>query len=161
MAVESPIFQLVVIAAIIHYPRIKQLKQNADRLKPRLTVAMDGARRRFTLVQDLWDYLAMHISQSSLDSVVVEAEAGMVDSEQMECGCVQVVTVRSRLYGLETEFIGSTKTNATLYSTSGEPGSESACVVITPQSLAALRCGLAAKLGGTDDQRFIKHASLL
>src|SRR5258706_65010 len=43
--------------------------------------------------QNLPDHVAMHVRQSSIDSVVAEGQARMVDAEEVQDGGVEVVAV--------------------------------------------------------------------
>src|SRR5258708_30363198 len=101
----------------------------------------------------------MHVGQSALDAVLVEAELFVIEAEQMERGGVEIVAVARMLGGFEAQFVARAVAHAALDPAAREPRGERARIVVA--TLAALRCGLAAELTRADDQRRVEQTALL
>ena len=92
--------------------------------------------------------MPVHIRQPSLDSIVIESQPRVIDAQQMQCRCVQVVAVAWILDGLESEFIGCPVTDSAFDTAAGKPCRESAGVVVSAFSVTTLRGWLTTKLRG-------------
>ncbi len=94
---------------------------------------------------------------SALES---EGKFFVVDAEEVEDGCVEVVDVHGVLCGVESDFVGFAVGVAGLCSAADEDGGESVFVVVAAGAFGlgcsavgdALDHGGSAKLGGNDDE---------
>lgn len=102
----------------------------------------------------------MDIGQTSFDAVVVERQPRVIDTQQVECRCVQVVAVGGMLDGLVTKFIGCPVADSSFDSAAGKPCRESAGIVVSAPCSAALSGWLPTKLRRADDQRVVEHSLL-
>ncbi len=100
--------------------------------------------------------MPVNIGEAALHAVVVEAEFLVIEAEGVQGGGVEIVAIRRVLGGLVAEVVCAAVGGAPLGAASGHPGGEGSGVVIAP---LALRGGLAAKLGGADDECLVQHAS--
>lgn len=58
------------------------------------------------LGQDALNHLTMHVRQASLNSIVIEGQAGVVDPEQVEHGCVEIRPCHPLFDRLPSDLIG-------------------------------------------------------
>src|SRR5262245_39992989 len=98
--------------------------------------------------KDLTYHSAVHVGEAAVDAVVAERESLVVDAEQVQDGCVQVVAVRLLFGGSPGPIVAATLRDAAAHAGSGEPGDGCAAIVI------AARCPLrerhSTKLGAAD-----------
>ena len=92
--------------------------------------------------------MAVYIGEASFDAVVIEAELLVIDAEEVERRCVQIVTVSWVLLGSVTKRVCASVGGSPTDSATREPCGE--CTRVVVASLA-LGCGLSSELGGADD----------
>ena len=85
----------------------------------------------------------------------------MVEPEQVEQGCVQVVDVDAAFDHVEAELVGSTQGDARLDAAAGQPHGESVRVVVAAVVPAPLDHRRAAELATPDHQGVLEHPALL
>ena len=73
---------------------------------------------------------AMHIRQSSIDSVVAEGQAVMVDAQEVQDRGVQVVAVGLAFGGLPAPGVALAVSDSAFDSRAGQPGDGGAAVVV-------------------------------
>ncbi len=100
--------------------------------------------------------VAVYIGEAAFDAVVVEPELFVIDSEEVQCGGVEVVAVGWLFCGARAERVGASVGASASDSTPCHPCGERGCVVVSPFSL---RGWLASKLGGADDERAVEEAA--
>src|SRR2546426_34507 len=83
----------------------------------------------------------------------------VVQAQQRQHGCVEVIGVYLILNGMESNFVGCADGFAPFDPASCQPGGESIGIVVSP--LLALHHWSTAKLSHTDDERTLEKASLL
>ena len=74
----------------------------------------------------------VNIRQSEIASSVAERELFVIEAEEMEDGCVQIVDVNFVGDGLETKFVGRTMNHAAFDPAASEPHGKAIGVVIAP-----------------------------
>lgn len=105
----------------------------------------------------------MHIGQSPLDAVVIESEAAVVDSQEMQDGGMEVVPVNTLVDGFPADIVRAAVGHAATQSSPGEPHREPVLVVVpscSERARARLGKGCAAELGREQDQRVVQQATL-
>src|SRR5262245_34777308 len=80
--------------------------------------------------QNFFNHMPMHIRQSSINAIVTESEAGVIDTEQVKHGGVQVVAVGWMFYGAVGPFVAFAGGDAAADDAAGQPAREGVRVVI-------------------------------
>ena len=107
---------------------------------------------KFTfLCKDVSQDVPMDIRQASLHAIVVVTEAFMVDSEQMQDRCVEVVNGRYFIDGLVAKLIRGAVGEACFDARSSEPNGESLRVVVSA-ICPFLECGHASEFSDKRNQ---------
>jgi hypothetical protein len=101
------------------------------------------------LRQNLLDYFAVNVGQAVFAAVVEERELLVVQTQQVQDGCVQVVDVNGSFDGVEPELVRSADDLAALDAATGEPHAEAEGIVISTVTLFGLRG--ATELAAPDD----------
>ena len=81
----------------------------------------------------------------------------MVESHEVEDGCVHVVDVDAVLDGRQSKFVGGAVAESFLHTAAGHPGGVAVVVVVA--TLLTLRSGGAAKFTAPDDERLVEQAA--
>lgn len=102
--------------------------------------------------------MPVHIGESAINAVVVEAELFMIEAEQVQCRGVEIVAIGRVFSCFETEVVGAAIGGATLNAAAGHPGRESSGVVVAAFA-CALRGGLTSELAGANDERAVEQAA--
>src|SRR6266478_2496097 len=87
--------------------------RSAVAMMPKLT-GVSSKMQGTTSRQHLLDHMPMHIGKPALDAVVVEAQAFMVQAQQVQDRRVQVVDCRRRRDGAVAKFIRRAEAEAAL-----------------------------------------------
>ena len=105
----------------------------------------------------------MNIGQAEITSRVMVGERFMIQTQQGEDRCVQVVQVDLVLRRAQAKVVSRTITHATLHPTTGEPDSKAVGVVIParPFVVGTLNGRCATELPTTDHERVVQQAPLL
>ena len=94
------------------------------------------------------NYVAMHIGQSSLDSVVIVGEPLVIDSKQMQDGGVKVIDSHGVPGRLVREFVGLAEADSRLQPRAGHPrGEDVRMMVATESRTSGFRERCTAELG--------------
>src|SRR5947209_10540134 len=86
----------------------------------------------------------------------------MVQAEQLQDGCMQIVDVKRVLDCSETELVGAAQDLASFNAAASQPGGEPVRVVIAAGALvriAAVGDGCTAKLASPDHQGLVEQAA--
>ena len=75
----------------------------------------------------------------------------------MQSRGMELITVRNLVDSLEAEFIGCSISVSRFYSTTGQPGGESAAVVVAPPRGFPLGGRLSPELGSADDKGVLEQ----
>ncbi len=113
---------------------------------------LDGWRLGEDGVKDV----TVYIGEPAFDAVVVEAELFVIDSEEVQCGGVEVVAVGWFFSCARAERVGASVGASTSDSAACHPCGEGGCVVVSPFSL---RGWLASELGGADHEGAVEEAA--
>lgn len=104
--------------------------------------------------------MPMHIGETALNSIMLEGQGFMVQTKEMEDGCVKVVDGKNVFHSFASEFIGAAVTHPAFHPGPGEPAGEAIGIMI-----AALRTflkhGHATEFGAPNDQGIFEQTSLL
>src|ERR1043166_5191989 len=98
----------------------------------------------------------MHVREPSLGAVMVKGESFMVESKQMQKGCVQVVDCSDVIHRFVTKFIRRAEAEPTFNSSAGKPYGE-ALGIMVPATGILLESGHTAKLGNKSDERGLQQ----
>src|SRR5687768_10881226 len=82
------------------------------------------------LNQHVLDHMPMHVRQSALDAVVIEAQPLVVEAEDVQDRRVQVVDRRDLVDGLVAEVVSCAVAEGAFDACAGEPDGETLGVVI-------------------------------
>src|SRR5258706_15366684 len=115
-----------------------------------------------SLGDEVVDYVPGDVGQAEISTAVMVSEFGVVNPQQMQNRCVQVVHVHRFLSHLEAEIIGGAVDESAFDAAAGHPHREGERVVIAavlyPVSAHFdYRC--AAEFGTADNQRDVEMAS--
>ena len=102
--------------------------------------------------------MPVHVGEAALNAVVVEGEAFVVYTEEVEGGGVEIIGVGGVFVGLPAELVGGSVADASLDASAGQPGGKGPCVVVATEGAIALCCRLTTKLGGADDKGLVEQA---
>ena len=109
-------------------------------------------------------YLAVDIGESTLDTVVIVSQLGVVDSEEMQHSGVEIVPRNRPLNGFPTDLIRVPERETWFEACTGHPATETVAIVVTTRANFVLR-GLckrrSPKLGREQHQRVVEHPALL
>ena len=94
----------------------------------------------------------MHVGQTSLNAVVIEAQSLMIEAQQVQRGGVQVIRVTRMFARFEAEVVARAVTGPTANAPAGHPRGEGAGVVVAT-FLSTLHEGLPTELRRADDER--------
>lgn len=100
----------------------------------------------------------MDVGEAAFDSIVVEAEAFVIESKDVENSGVKIVNGRDSFDGLVAKFIGGSVAERSFYSGAGQPGGEAAGIVIAAAG-PFLEGGHASKFGTENDEGIFEQAS--
>ena len=103
--------------------------------------------------------MPVHVGETALDAVVVEGEAFVVETEEVEDGGVEVVRGDGVVRGLESKLIGGAVAHAAFHSGTGKPSGEAVRIMVAPVG-AGLKHWHAAELGGEHYERVFQQAAL-
>ena len=101
----------------------------------------------------------MHISKSAIDSVVLERQTRVVESQQVQNGGVQVVNGQHVFDGLEAEFIGGTVADAGLDSSTAQTRREALWIMVSALR-AFLKHRHATKFCTPNHKRVVQQTAL-
>ncbi len=102
-------------------------------------------------IEHVGDDVSVHIGQSSLDAVVVEAESTVIESSDVKDGGMEVVNAGGLLDRLVSKRVGRPIGERRLDSSTGHPCGEAIGVVIASTG-SFLECGHAAEFAAEDDE---------
>ena len=87
----------------------------------------------------------------------------MIEAEEREDGCVQVVDMDFVLHGFRAEFVSGAVSLAALDATACDPCAHCAAVVVAARRVVAIAilCDGAAEFAAPDDERLVKQPALL
>src|SRR5690349_6230063 len=114
--------------------------------------------------QSLFDYESANVRQPEIPALEFVSELGVLDSEAMQDGGLQVVDVHRIFENVVAIIVGFADGQAALDSTAGHPNRKTPRMMIASVvgsrkfSLAVHR---SAKFTRPDDQRVVQHAALL
>ena len=100
----------------------------------------------------------MNIGQTEITPRMTVGKFFMVESQQMQHRCVQVVDVHLVDDSLKAKFVGFPVGHTTFDSTTGHPHCEAVMIVVSTGSV--LRCGCATEFAAPHNQRVVEQASL-
>jgi hypothetical protein len=100
--------------------------------------------------QHLFDHMAFHIREATLEAIVLKGQAFVVEAEEVEDRCVEVIERMNVFHGFLAEFVAFAGANAGFDAGTRHPAGEAIGVVITTFG-SFLEEGHAAKLGAPDD----------
>src|SRR5258708_30155035 len=98
--------------------------------------------------------MSMYVGQSSIDPIMPVNQLEVVDAQEMQNGCMDVVAI-GRLERFIGPFVALTVSHAPLDATAGEPVREREPIVVAP--LAALAAGHPAEFGRPQNDRIVQH----
>ena len=98
----------------------------------------------------------MHIGQAAVDAVMAEGELGVIDSQEVKDGGMQIVAISDLVDGLVRPLIRRAVGHTPLDATACEPGGEGEGVVVA--ALRTLTARHSAELGRPDDDCLIEQA---
>ena len=106
----------------------------------------------------------MHIGQAVMPSLKFECQFGVVDTQAMQNGRVQIVNVYRVAGDVITEIVCFTLSDAGLHSAAGQPDGEAAgmmiaAVIVGRQATLAINC--AAEFAPPNYQGIVQQAELL
>ena len=126
----------------------------------RLREQTTGVKAQSVLRQNLSYNISTDIGKAAFEAVVEDAEAFVVEAEQVEhCG-VEVVKRVDIFDGLESEFVGDAMADAGLDTGSGQYDGETTGVVVAALG-ALLEHRHAAEFSAPEDQSVLQQAALL
>ena len=109
------------------------------------------------------DHVAGYVRQAEIAPAVTVCELGVVDTQKVQDGRMQVVHVDRFVDGFPAEVVGGTVGHATFHTSAGQPHGEAVGVVIAAivslsahESAAHLDHGRAAELGTANNQGLIE-----
>lgn len=103
---------------------------------------------RKKLCEDVFDDVAVDISETKISPSIVEGELLMIETEEMkQCG-VKIVDMHGFFHGGKAEFVGGPVDVAFFHPPTGEPHAEAEVIVITAVDVAFIDPG-----GGKFDGR--------
>ena len=104
--------------------------------------------------------MADHLTEITLQALATGyLQLMWIEPEKLHHRGMNVGDVMRMLDGVEAEFVGAAVDGATFRAATGHPNTEAIRMMVA--TVAALRAGSAAKLSGEDDERVIKHTTLL
>src|SRR4051812_22554782 len=92
---------------------------------------------------------------------MIKGELLMIDPEQVQDRCVQVVYGDRLFTGKVTGLVGSAVGKSSFNSSAGEETGESIGMVVAPERIQTLGRWSAPEFGVPDDERIVEHAALL
>ena len=98
------------------------------------------------------DHVAVNIGQATLQSIVIERQPFVIQTQQMQNGRVKIVNLGDILDRLVAEFIGSAITERGFDTRAGEPASEAGGIVV-PAARTGLERGHPSEFRTPGDQR--------
>ena len=103
--------------------------------------------------------VAVDVGQSEVTTSVFVGQRLVVESQQVEDRCVQIVKVHAVFHRGNTVFVGRAIGHAALHAAAGHPEGESGGVVVAPVRLLDVR--RAAELATPNNQRLLEQTALL
>ena len=104
----------------------------------------------------LYDF-SVDVGQADVPATEAVGQLFVVDPEQVQDGCMQIVYLQGIFDRPVAPFVGSTKGNAGLHAASGHPETESVFVVVP--TVAALGERRPSELTGPNYQGFIEQTA--
>ena len=101
----------------------------------------------------------MDVRESTLNTVVFESQSRVVDSQQMQNRCIQIMDRGYVFDRFETEFVGLSVALAFVNSCAGQERGKPKRVVIAALC-AFLKHRHPAEFGAPDDQRVVQQSAL-
>src|SRR5437867_1917539 len=99
----------------------------------------------------------MHISKPEIAALEAEGQLLVIQTEQMENRCMQVVHMHAIFDRVKTKFVGLADDRARFYSATRQPHRECVNVVIAPGGVAVLAHRCAAKFTAPNHQRVLQE----
>lgn len=93
----------------------------------------------------------MNVGKASFNTIMIEAEAFVIEAEDMENGGVKIIDRRNSFHGLVAEFIRRAIAEGRFHAGSRQPGGEAVGIVITT-TRTLLEGGHTAKFGTEYDE---------
>ena len=115
---------------------------------------------RVTSCEDFIDHMPVHVGKPTLEAVMEDGEAFVIQPQEVEHGGVEVVERVDIFDGLESEFIGGAMADAGLDTGSGQYGGETTGVVVAALG-PFLEHRPAAEFSAPEDQGILQQAALL
>ncbi len=84
-----------------------------------------------TLSENLANHVAVHIREPTIDSVVSEREPFVIQTKQVQNGCVQIVDRQLVLHGFDAQFIGRAVTDTRPDASTSQKRCETVWIVIS------------------------------
>ena len=109
--------------------------------------------------QDRPDHFSRRIRQPVFAAIVDVRQSCMVDAEQVQNCCMNIVDRNGVDGGFPADFVGCAVAGAALDSAAGYPNAEAVWVVVA--AFAFFAHGHAAEFAAPDDQRAVEQAALL
>lgn len=112
------------------------------------------------LGQDSRQNVSMNVGQAIVATLYPKRESSVVESQQMQQRRIQVVHMHRVLCHVETEFVGRSIGNARFDTSTREPQTETAVVMVSAV-IAPLHHRCPSELSTPNDQRILQQPSLL
>ena len=109
--------------------------------------------------QDRFDDVSVDVGEAEIAPLEAGGELGVIESEEVQDGGVEVVNVDFVLDGIEAQFVGFSVVESSFDAAAGEPHGEGVGMVIAP-IVTALDHGGAAEFATEDDKGVFEHAAL-
>lgn len=110
--------------------------------------------------------MAVDVGESEVASSVAVGEFFVVEAEEVEDGCLEVVYVYAVFDGLESEFVGAAVDGSAFDAAACEYGGEAPVVVVAAVDFTSVCAGLrhfddgcSAEFTGEDDECLIEEAT--
>ena len=104
------------------------------------------------------DHFSVNIREPEVAARIAVGELLMLDPEQVQYRCVDVVNVYRPLYGQVSIVVEPPVAFAALETSAGHPDRESPRMMVAPGRLGHLGVRGASKLGGKNNQCVLKHS---
>ena len=103
--------------------------------------------------------VTVDVGQAKVAARVAIGKLGMVETHEVQNGCVQIVRVHRIFNGCCSIFVGQSMTRSSVHAATGEEASEIAIVMATPLGVCVLP-RRATKLGTSDDECIVEQSTL-
>jgi len=119
-----------------------------------------GVKAQSVSSKDLFYHMSMDIGKPTLEAVMEDGEAFVIQPQEVEHGGVEVMERVDIFDGFESKFIGGAMADAGLDAGSGQYGGETTGVVVAALG-PFLEHRHAAEFGAPKDQSVLQQAALL